>query len=73
MILSLLSSTKHVNYSQHSVFWHSVTKKPLSIGASASTIKDNFNDDPEEQHNLQMPSAYSTNDYIPFIIVLHLI
>lgn len=52
------ASTKHVNYSQHSVFWHSVSKKTLLIGASASTIKDNSNDDPEEQHKLEMPFEY---------------
>lgn len=67
-----LSSTKHVNCSQCSVLWHSVSKKTLSIGASACTIKNNFNDDPEEQHTLEMPSEYSENDYTPFIIILHL-
>lgn len=73
MTVSISPLTKHVNYSQCSVFWHSVSKKTLLIGASSSTIKDNSNNDPEEQHKLEMPSEYLKNDYTLFIIILYLI
>lgn len=62
-MLTLLSSTRHVNYSQHSEFWHFVSKKCLLIRASASTIIDISQDDPEKQHKLEVPSKYSKKNY----------
>lgn len=61
-----------MNYSQHSVFWHSVSKKSLLIGASVSTIIANSNDDPEEEPQLEVPSEYSKKDCTPLMEDLHL-
>lgn len=61
-----------MNYSQPSVFWHSVIKKSLLTGDSASTLVIIANDDPDKWHKLEVPSEDSKKDYNPFIVVLHL-
>ena len=47
-------------------------RQETTIDRGFSQYHKSSNDDPEEQHKLEMPSEYSKTEYIPFIIVLHL-